>query len=141
MGRPAPFKPTEEHRREVLLMAGFGLNHDQIAVLLKDQNGAPIGPRLLRAHFDHELKSGAAMVNAKVVESLYKKAIGNGPQAVTACIWWTKARMGWRSTDVIAHVAEGSNGVLVVPAQVTPEDWIEEQQHKNAKKAPPNKPK
>lgn len=38
------------------------------------------------------------MWGAKVAESLFRKAIGEGPQSVTAAIFWLKTCGGWRKT-------------------------------------------
>jgi hypothetical protein len=51
----------------------------------------------LRSAFRHELDVGHVKANSAVAESLYQQAIkGN----VTAAIWWTKARTGWKETTV-----------------------------------------
>jgi hypothetical protein len=35
-----------------------------------------------------------------MAENLYRKAMGNGPQAVTATIFWLKTRAQWKETIV-----------------------------------------
>ena len=44
------------------------------------------------------------------IQSLYKKATGDGPQSVTAAIFWAKTRMGWRETQHHEHTAP--NGLV-----------------------------
>jgi hypothetical protein len=74
-------------------MAGFGLRQDDVADLLG------IAPKTLRLHYKYELATGMARANAKVAQSLFDNATRHNN--VTAQIWWTRARMGWRSeTDL-----------------------------------------
>ena len=35
-----------------------------------------------------------------MAESLFRKAVGDGPQSVTAAMFWLKARAGWREVAV-----------------------------------------
>lgn len=52
--------------------------------------------KTLRKYFRDELTNGATEANAKVAQSLYNKALGDGQGSVTAAIFWCKTRMGWR---------------------------------------------
>ncbi len=38
--------------------------------------------------------------NSRIAESLYRKAMGDGPQSVTACIFWLKTRARWKENPV-----------------------------------------
>ena len=67
-------------------MAAYGVPQEDIALVLD------IDPKTLRKYLRVELTTGAAEANAKVAESLYRKAVGDGPQSVTAAIFWCKAR-------------------------------------------------
>ena len=100
-GRPA-FKPTEEQRATVRAMAAYGVPEDDIAKVIGTS-----GPTL-RKHFRHELDTAHAEANAKVAQSLYNKATGDGPNAVTAAIFWLKTRAGWK--DVTSHEHTGKDG-------------------------------
>ncbi|WP_287138887.1 hypothetical protein [Mesorhizobium sp.] len=53
----------------------------------------------------HELESGAIKANARVAETLYPKATGEGREAVTAAIFWLKTRARWKETSI--HELEG----------------------------------
>jgi hypothetical protein len=92
------FEPTDEQRKAVETMAGHGIPHVDIArVVINPRTGRGIDPTTLRSAFRHELDVGHVKANSAVAESLYQQAIkGN----VTAAIWWTKARMGWKETTV-----------------------------------------
>jgi hypothetical protein len=59
-----------------------------------------IDPKTLRKHYRDEVDTGAIKANSKVAESLYRKALGDGPQSVTAAIFWMKTRAGWKETSV-----------------------------------------
>lgn len=54
-----------------------------------------VSPKTLRRHYEHELAVGAAEANAKVAAALYRAGLDDGPEAVTAAIFWLKARAGW----------------------------------------------
>lgn len=82
------FDPTEEQRRTVRAMSGFGIPQEDIALFLD------IEPKTLRKHFRRELDRGMVEATAKVAQSLFQMATtGNN---VAAAIFWMKARAGWR---------------------------------------------
>ena len=58
-----------------------------------------IDPKTLRKHYRHELDNGQVKATAKVAESLFRKATSEGPQSVTAAIFWLKTKGGWRETS------------------------------------------
>lgn len=94
-GRPA-FDPTEQERRQVEAMAGYGVPFEQIASITR----GGIDLNTLKKHFRTELASGKAKANAKIGQRLYRKA-EEGDTA--ALIWWTKAQMGWTDKTVVDH--------------------------------------
>lgn len=127
---------TDEMRREVMLLTGFRMTPHQIGLLIRHPiTKEPLGETAVRELFAHELAAGRAMIDAKVAESLYKKATGSGAQAVTAAIFWAKACMRWDDKTDTADAPPA--GVLVVPAMLAPDDWIADQQKRNATKAAP----
>jgi hypothetical protein len=75
-------------------MAGFGLAEDDIAKVLE------IDVETLRSHYRHELETGQIKTNARVAESLFRQATGDGRQAVTAAIFWLKTRARWKEISV-----------------------------------------
>jgi hypothetical protein len=93
------FKPTDEHRQQVDAMAAYGVPETAIARVLG------ISPMTLRKYFKEELATAHVKANSAVAQSLYRKAIGDGPQSVTAAIFWCKTRMGWRERDYILDPA------------------------------------
>lgn len=93
-GRPR-FEPNAQQRRTVRALAGYGIPHRSIAEVV-----GITGPTL-RKHFRLELDTAEAEANAKVAESLFRRATGDGPQSVTAAIFWLKCRAGWREFDVV----------------------------------------
>jgi hypothetical protein len=88
MARPA-HKPDPASRRQVEALTAYGATEVDIARVLG------IDPKTLRKHYRDELDTGAIKATSKVAESLYRKAIGDGPQSVTAAIFWLKTRGGW----------------------------------------------
>ncbi len=102
-GRP-PFQPSDEQRKTVTAMAGYGIPQEGISKVIG------IDLKTLRKHFRGELDKGEIVATSKVAESLYKMATeGN----VSAAIFWMKARAGW--SEKIRHETEmGPNTVEAV---------------------------
>jgi hypothetical protein len=104
-GRP-PHVPTEQNRQTVSLMVAAGIPLDQIAPCIG------IHWQTLTKHYAEEIATAATRANAKVAGSLFRKATSDEhPQAVTAAIWWTKSRMGWKGTDVNEHVGKDGGDI------------------------------
>jgi hypothetical protein len=95
-GRPQ-HQPSEQTRRTVEAMAGFGIPQLDIARLIG------VAPETLRLHYGQELDTGGIKANAAVAKNLFRIAQGTGREAVTACIFWLKARAGWREASVQAE--------------------------------------
>jgi hypothetical protein len=93
-------QPDAIIRRQVEALAGYGVPETQIGGMME------IDPKTLRKYYRHELDFGHARANAKVAENLYRKATGEGREAVTAAIFWLKARAGWKETTRLQHEGE-----------------------------------
>jgi len=93
MGRRA-HRPDEVSRRQVEAMAAYGVPESDIARVIG------IDPKTLRRHYRDELATGHIKANSRVAESLYRKALGDGSQSVTAAIFWLKTRAHWKETIV-----------------------------------------
>ena len=91
----AEHKPNEEMRAAVFTMASVGTTAEAIATAMGITR-----PTLLK-HYRDEIDAGTDAANSAVSRSLWSKATGDGPQAVTAAIWWSKTRMGWKETQVV----------------------------------------
>jgi hypothetical protein len=52
-----------------------------------------------------------------VAENLYRRATGEGREAVTAAIFWLKSRAGWRENS--SHQIEAKEPITIV---LSPED-------------------
>ena len=99
MGRRA-HKPDPGSQRQVEAMPGYGIPEADIATVLE------IDPKTLRKHYRSELDKGHIKSTAKVAENLYRKATGEGREAVVAAIFWLKTRAGWRETLVQEHTGQ-----------------------------------
>jgi hypothetical protein len=80
----------------VQTLAGLGVRQAEIAGLLR------CDAKTLRKYYRHELDTGATRANLAVAQSLYDNAVRHNN--VRAQIWWTRARMGWKS---VANVNVG----------------------------------
>ena len=103
MGRRAHL-PDQTGRRQVEAMAAYGIPEADIATVIG------IDPKTLRKHYRQELSTGSIKATTKVAESLYRKALGDGSQSVTAAIFWLKTRAHWKETLVneVTHNVGGS---------------------------------
>lgn len=98
VGRPAA-EFNDQQREQVRALAGYGLTHDQIAVVTR----IPLGT--LEKHFKRELSEGVQVANAAAIQYLFQNVkAGN----VAAQIFWAKVRCGWR--EVNSHEFSGPNG-------------------------------
>jgi hypothetical protein len=104
-------QPDQFHRRQVEAMAGYGVAETDIARVVG------IDPKTLRRHYRDELDTGHIKAAAKVAASLFRKATSDGPQSVTAAIFWLKTRVGWKETT--AHEIAGRDGGPIETRDVT----------------------
>lgn len=88
MVRGMTFQPSEEQRRTVRAMSGFGIPQADIATLLD------IDAKTLRVHFRRELDRGSVEATVKVAQTLFQMATSG--QNTAAAIFWMKVRAGWR---------------------------------------------
>lgn len=93
-GRNA-FEPTEEERKQVEAMSGYGVPLEQIAILIRG-----IHIETLSKYFSTELTSGKAKANAQIGRTLFQKAVGGD---TTAAIFWAKTQMRWKDTTINEH--------------------------------------
>lgn len=93
MGRRAHI-PDPVNRRQVEAMAAYGVPEADIATVIG------IDPKTLRKHYRQELDTGHIKANSKVAENLFRKATGDGREAVIAAIFWLKTRARWKETTV-----------------------------------------
>lgn len=118
MARPT-FAPTDAQREQVEILSACGVPQSTMCQIIVGKND-PIDEKTLRKHFKVELESGAALANAKVAQSLFKKATGGN---VTAQIFWLKTRAGWKETQHVEHA--GSIETKQSPANLNDEQLAE----------------
>ena len=106
MARPA-HQPDDVQRRQVEALAGYGVPEAEIAALVG------VDAKTLRKHYRHELDHGHSKANAKVAENLYHMALGQGREAVTAAIFWLKARARWKEVSIHEHGGGPDNPVNI----------------------------
>lgn len=92
---------------QVEAMAGYGLSPADIAQVLD------VDLEVLKSSCAHELSAGQIKANARVAESLYRKALGDGREAVTAAIFWLKTRARWKETSVHEHAQHPDSPLTV----------------------------
>jgi hypothetical protein len=85
-----PHEPTEQSRKQAETMAGLGMSHDKIALVMR------LSPMTLRKHYAEELARGRALASMTVTNSLMtniKK--GNVP----SIIFYLKTRERWSEAN------------------------------------------
>lgn len=113
MGRKA-HSPEPAGRRQVEAMSAYGIPEADIARVLS------IDPKTLRKHYRDELDLGSVKANSRMAENLYKKAMGDGPQSVTATIFWLKTRAQWKETIVQEHTGDAGPVMKIERVIVAP---------------------
>ena len=88
-------RPTDDQRRTMRALSGYGVPHVQIATFIG------IDAKSLRKHYRDELDRGMVEANIKVAQSLF--ALATVEKSVPAAIFWLKARAGWREKVELEH--------------------------------------
>jgi hypothetical protein len=96
--------PTDDTKRMVMTMIANGIKRDVVAEVIG------VSERKLASVYASEIRVASAKANSNVAQSLYQKAMGNGPAAVTAAIFWLKCRAHWKEVDPNAGGAGGGGG-------------------------------
>lgn len=104
-------------------LAGYGLPAADIACVLA------VDEEHLHAHYGHQLQSGAIKANARVAESLYRKALGDGREGVTAAIFWLKTRARWKETSVQELEAKVDTSVTFITTYEDKETLVQSASH------------
>ena len=127
MGRKA-YQPTDKDRSTVLALAGYGIQHKEIAVYLE------IDYKTLLKYFRKELDSGMTKANASVMRNLHRLAsTSDNP---SAAIFWGKTRMGMREKEPMAdqsgrdteiHFVRGETRKSQLASEETPKNGTEDE--------------
>lgn len=108
----APHFPTMHTRETVTHLVAFGLDENQIAVIVK------CTPDEVRLHYAEELEHGLARVNARVMSAVLHSALYNDSAADRKL--WLMNRAGWKGGDgakvgiLNAPGATGEDGEITV---------------------------
>ena len=92
-----PWSPTEKQRAQVKIAKAAGLTHAQIAGLIG------IDEKTMVKHLGVELATANAEAITTVANNLYRRAVSQEKEAVTAAIFWLKTRAGWRDVQALEH--------------------------------------
>ena len=123
MARPR-FDPTDDQRKVVKLMVAAGIPEGDIARVIGPKG---ISENTLRKYFRQEIEIGAIEANAKIAGRLYAIACQSGDlkSATTACIWWTKTRMGWSEKKGLEHTGKDGGPIAIESSMPSVEIIIE----------------
>ncbi len=101
-------KPTKASRTNVRKMCEAGIPQEAIATVMD------CDPKTLRKHYRDELDTAKTKKIAGVAGNLIRKAMGNGPQATLAAIFYLKCQGGWIDKQHIEH----GGSVRLAPANL-----------------------
>lgn len=135
MGRPTSY--DDDYPRQAEKLAFLGATDREVAEFFEVAEGTVHQWKIAHPEFAEALKLGKAASDARVVQSLYRRAVGYSYDAVkifkpkgeapclvpyvehvppdtTACIFWLKNRdkVNWR--DKIEHEVEAKGGFTLV---------------------------
>ena len=135
-GRPA-FKPTDDDRRRVSILASLVPQELLAKIVLKPENGEPITDKTLRRHFRAELDDAKERIDGLVGESVVMRALDlNHAQGFQSAKLYLTTRAGWTETTRLE--VGGKAGVLVAPATVVSvEAWLAKVSKRNSGKKEP----
>lgn len=111
------FQPTDAEREIVRGLVAYGADQEAIchelfagrAKLAPDRASGPgvtkpISVDTLERKFRAELDHGLAQANARVAESVFKRATNlKHPQGAISAMFWLKTRAGWKETTKVEH--------------------------------------
>lgn len=98
-----PHFPTMHTRETVSCLVAFGLDENQIAVIIKTT------PDDVRLHYAEELEHGLARVNARVMSAVLHAALYNDSAADRKL--WLMNRAGWKGGDGAKALAINAPGM------------------------------
>lgn len=101
------YKPSEETRRQVKIMAGIGLPEDQICTLVNLRS-----PKTLRRYFSKELSGGRAECNIKIRQTAYNLAISGTNPKMT--MFLLRTRLRWRPGMKVNPQTSGDPEVIYI---------------------------
>jgi hypothetical protein len=99
------YQPTEENRKKVKTLAGFGLKHEQICMLMGLRS-----PKTLRRYFSKELSLGIAESSINVLRTALTLASSRRDPGMT--IFWLKTRARWSPGMTVNPEAERDEEVI-----------------------------
>lgn len=105
-----PERRDERIARQVEALGGFGLPIRHIARI------AGLSGEAMHEHYQDDIELGVAKANAKIIEALFRKAMGEGPGATAAAIFWAKARCGWKEVNDVRLDFSVSNEEMAAAA-------------------------
>lgn len=104
--------PTPETRGQVEALVAFGIRQEHIAEMLG------ISIDTLSRRYGSELELGLSKAIAKVANSLFRKAIGDGKDSAASAMFFLKTRAQWRETNVHRHEGKDGGPIQTVDASV-----------------------
>ena len=90
-------RPDKPDNARVEALAGYGLSAGEIALVLD------LEEEHVAEAYRTALAAGRVKANTRVAENLFRKATGEGREAVTAAIFWLKTRARWKEVSVHEH--------------------------------------
>jgi hypothetical protein len=110
-GRPT-FEATEEQRKQVETLSGYGLTQEQIATFLD------VSVPTLKKHFKPQLKRGKVAAVAVACQALFSN-IKKGKEA--SIFFYLKTQAHWREKAEVEHT-QAEPAKIIIEAQQPPDE-------------------
>ena len=112
-GRP-PHEPTEETRRRVRALSGYGVRHEIIC------HDIQVSIATLYKYYREDLDTGDSQAQGIIGQSMFDR--GTKDKDTTALIWLTKTRMGWKDISRVEQDHTSSDGTMTPARTLTDEE-------------------
>ena len=106
---------TDEQRKHVQTLSGYGLSQDQISRMLE------IDRNTLKKHFKEELEKGKDIAYSQALNSLFSN-IKKGKEA--SIFFYLKTQHGWKEKQEIQHTGKDGEALVDRALPEAPEEWL-----------------
>jgi len=122
-GQP-PHEPTEETRRRVRTLSGYGVRHEIIC------HDIQVSLPTLYKYYREDLDTGDSQAQGLIGQSMFDRGVKD--KDTGALIWLTKTRMGWKDISRVETDHTSSDGSMSPKHGMTLEEIDERIAHLQA---------
>lgn len=126
-GAGIKFEPSPEQRIMVETLHGYGLQLDQLRLLiLNPHTGRALSKPALMKHFRPQLDIAQSKANSKVLQTAFRIATDpTHPRGAAMNMFWQKTRMGFKEVQVREHTGPDGGPIKTISDDMTPQQASE----------------